>query len=140
ADGVVVDVVVRRQDVVGDRDLEARRATVELVADHANALGARHPQRGIQRAVGDVVLDQPVHGEGRIEPVVEVPGGFVLDDLEVVHEAGLDPVLRKVLYGEATNVDALKFVCARKKLWPATLRGRIDPRLLVPKWRRRTLP
>ena len=73
AHGVVVDVVVRHPDVVGDRDLEADRAPVELVADDANVLGGRHPQRGVERAVGDVVLDQPVRGDGRVDPVLEVP-------------------------------------------------------------------
>jgi hypothetical protein len=130
--GVVVDVVVRHQDVVGDRDLEADHAVVHLVADDAHVVGGRHPHRRVQRAVGDVAFDQAVRGDGRVDPVLEIPGGFVADHLEVPHEAGLDPVAREVLHRETANLEALELVgaIADSDLRPAALGRRVDARQL----------
>src|SRR5262249_61993973 len=82
AGGVVVDVVLLRADVLRDRDLEARRAMMELVLENPDVLGGLDPEGAVFGAVRDVLLDQSVRGEGRPDAVLEVVDRLVLLDRE----------------------------------------------------------
>ena len=113
ADDVVVHVVALDEDVVRDRDLEARRALREIVLDDADVLGGLDPQRAVARPVGDVLLHLPVRGERRPDAVLEVVDRLVALDVEVVRMAQPDPVVREAFHGEALDLDAVDVGIAR---------------------------
>ena len=132
AERVAEDPVLRHLDVVGDGDLEADHAVVEHVVHDAHVLGGRHPHRGVERSVGDVVPDQTVRRDGRVDAVVEVAHGLVGDELEAVHPARLDAVAREVLDREAAQVEAAEHRRAgtRVRVVLAACGRRVDAGLL----------
>jgi hypothetical protein len=76
---------------------------MEDVADGADIRDAFEPHRAVEGAVGDVVLDQAVCRKLRLDSVLQVVDGLVVQDLEVVDKLHLDPVPRKSFDGDPLN-------------------------------------
>ena len=70
---------------------------------HNVSYGSLDSALWVEGTVGDVVLDQAVCRKLRLDSILQVVGGLVVQDLEVVDVLHLDPVPRKSFNGNPLN-------------------------------------